>query len=85
MSGITCNRKECSDNLEGIVRRLRATEERVEDKRKDLSKANERIKELEASLSDCASKLESQLVRNPQLPETYKEIVSDAFALLRTK
>jgi hypothetical protein len=29
MSGISCQEKECADNLESVIRRLRAAEERV--------------------------------------------------------
>jgi hypothetical protein len=41
--------------------------------------------ELEESLRDCASKLESQVVRNSDLPASYAETVNTAFALLNAK
>jgi hypothetical protein len=44
-----------------------------------------RINELEESLRDCASKLESQVSRNPELPKSYAEVVTKAFALLNAK
>ena len=44
-----------------------------------------RCKELELSLRDCASKLESQTTRNPELPKSYRDIVEKAFELLNFK
>jgi hypothetical protein len=46
---------------------------------------HDRILELEESLCECASKLESQVVRNPELPKSYAEVVTKAFALLNAK
>ena len=42
-----------------------------------------KVEELENSLRDCASKLESQISRNPELPESYKDLFNKAFRLLR--
>jgi len=44
--------------------------------------AMRRVRALEESLRDCASKLEYQVSRNPELPERYSEIVKEAFELL---
>jgi hypothetical protein len=41
--------------------------------------------ELEELLRDCASKLESQVVRDPELPASYAETVKKAFSILNTK
>lgn len=42
-----------------------------------------RVALLEVSLHDCASKLESQISRNPELPPSYRDVVKTAFDLLR--
>jgi hypothetical protein len=44
-----------------------------------------RIFELEVALQDCASKLESQVVRNRSLPLSYRACVNRSFALLRNE
>lgn len=41
-----------------------------------------RVAELESSLQECASKLESQISRNPTLPKSYQDAVTKAFELL---
>ena len=41
-----------------------------------------KVEELENSLRDCASKLESQASRNPELPDSYKDTIIHAFNLL---
>lgn len=41
-----------------------------------------RIEQLLGILWECASKLESQVVRNPELPKSYATVVGEAFAIL---
>lgn len=41
-----------------------------------------RIDDLEGLLFECASKLESQIHRNPNLPISYGKIVKSAFELI---
>jgi len=40
-------------------------------------------RKLEGLLHQCASKLESQVVRNPDLPKAYSELVKKSFSLIK--
>ena len=47
--------------------------------------AADRIEMLEHVLQDCASKLESQVSRNSNLPLSYRALVNRAFNVLRNE
>jgi len=60
----------------------------TEDKKQDLKSSFqhvvhvERINRLEVALQNTLSKLESQVCRNPNLPESYRQCVTEGFRVL---
>ena len=43
---------------------------------------HQHAKALETLLRECASKLESQVMRNPELPKSYYTVIDEAFNAL---